>query len=572
MTSNLALTLTALITSITIASIFTIYQYLGLSQALTNLVWLESKSFNLVGGPLPFLTLSVPTILASLYLTFKHEQPFKKLLLLGSIIISTIASILAITLLLPKNGQPQINLLPYSAGWVIAVDIFKNLRTALIGTGPESFVNVFALLKPSSINLSPIWNLRFSNSSNEYLQILTTVGLLGLLSYLYGFLKTIHLALKQKSSTSPFFSASLIILIVSLLIQLFIPASLPLTTLTFIALSLVTIGLKNAPSHPLNDAVISFFAAEIIKTKTDRSSRHSKNTEVLPWIILIISLSIIFPTFYFKTRAYLAEITFYSSLKAAAANKGTDTYNLQIKAINLMPNDPRYRVSYSQTNLALANALASQPNPSDGDRSNITQLIQQAIREAKAATTLDPHSPIAWQNLANVYRQLINVAQGADQWTIAAYTKALTLDPLNPQLRLELGGVYYSLKNYDQAIRLFIQTTEAKPDWANGYYNLSSAYREAKLYPQALQAMRVVIELLEPTSADYQKAQDELKSLEKLAEAEKPQTPPTDPQTTNTEQPALVTPTSLPSPSIEPIQLPDGSGLNLPPESTSSSQ
>ena len=220
--------------------------------------------------------------------------------------------------------------------------------------------------------------------------------------------------------------------------------------------------------------------------------------------------------------------------------------------------------------MALANALASQEEPSDEDRNNIIQLIQQAIREAKNATALDPNSPIAWQNLASVYRQLIGLADNAESWTVAAYTQAIALDPVNPQLRLDLGGVYFSLGNYEEAIRLFSQAVEAKPDWANAYYNLAAAYSQAQAYPQAVQAMRIVVDLLEPTSPDYQTAQDQLKELEKLAESAAPpaqegeQLPPVDGEPA--QQPELITPTPIPSPSIEPIQLPDGSGIDLPAE------
>ena len=62
-----------------------------------------------------------------------------------------------------------------------------------------------------------------------------------------------------------------------------------------------------------------------------------------------------------------------------------------------------------------------------------------------------------WQTHASIYRILIHVAQDADQWSIAAYVRAIQTDPTNPMLRLDLGGVYVTTQNYDQAIRLFQQ-------------------------------------------------------------------------------------------------------------------
>lgn len=569
---NIRLTLYSLLLSVTLSSVVVIYQYLGVAQSLTDIPWLDNKVFNPVGGPLPFLTVSLPLIPAALFLALKTTKSVAKLLLFVSSTLLLISSIMAGSLLMPVDGVPQLVLLPLSAGWAIAVEIFKNVRSALLGTGPESYMTVFTQLKPLYLNADKyLWATRFSTSSNTFLTLLTTTGLLGAAFYIFTLVRPLVVHAKVKNADIAA-KAARISLALAILVQLLVPTNIVLTTVTFILIALLVIDLKSAGFA--HDVVISFFAAKVVKSNTASEEMtkepSTKGTEVLPWVALALAVIAIGISGYIRGRAYASELAFYNSLVAANANDGTKTYNDQIQAIQLNPYNSSYRISYSQTNLALANAIAAQGNLSDQDRQNITTLIQQSIREAKVATEVDPFNAVAWQNLASVYRQMINLAEGADQWSVAAYTRAIQMDPANPQLRLELGGIYYSLGDYATAIRHFEQAINLKQDWANAYYNLAAAYRESKQYPQALQAMRVVSQLVDPTSEDYQKAQDDVAAIEKLIPSPTPT--PTGQQTQAGQQAQapqdqqLVTPTPLPSPTISPIQLPDNAGLNLPSE------
>ncbi len=546
------ITLNLIIASLSIASLFTIIQYLEIGQ-ITSIPWLQSQNFNPVGGLLSLLTVLIPVLLFTIYKAFKKEGVTQILLFLSSSLM-IVAAIMTVSLLIPNNDQHFLAILPPTAGWIIAVEIFKNIRTALLGTGPETFFFAFSRFKPLLINQTPFWNIRFSNSSNHLFHLITTVGILGATFYLFAIIKPLIKSLKNRSST-PHQTDLIILLSLTLLAQLIAPINITLLTLTFIILSLVIIDSKGtSTSHQLS---LSF-----------SSGQDSQNTLVLPWILLSSSLLLVGFHGYFKVRTYAGDVAFNSSIKALQNNQGNQAYNLQIQALQLKPYDADYHISYSQTNLALANSIASQSQEgqlTEQQQANITQLIQQSINEAKVATQLEPNNPATWLNLANIYRQLINLAQGAEQWAITAYTQAIRLDPLNPQLRVSLGGLHYSLQNYEEAIESFKAATSAKPDWANAYYNLAVAYRDSDNPQKALRNMRIVAELLEPTTEDYQTVQDQINQLEKLVES---QTSPVQQQPPQQQTEQLQTPTPIPSPTIEPIQLPDESGLEIPQEAT----
>jgi tetratricopeptide (TPR) repeat protein len=201
--------------------------------------------------------------------------------------------------------------------------------------------------------------------------------------------------------------------------------------------------------------------------------------------------------------------------------------------------------------MALATSLASKTDLTDTDRTTITQLVQAAINEGKATVTLNPGRSGNWEILAQIYRSIMPFAQGADQFTIQTYTQAVALDPTNPNLRIELGGVYYALGNYDSAIDTFKLAVLAKSDLANAHYNLAIAYRDKKDYTDAVTEMNNVLSLVAPGTSDYTLAKSTLDDLQKNI----PATP-----TTGTTSQSLTTPAAV-KPAIKPP-------LTLPEEAT----
>jgi len=150
---------------------------------------------------------------------------------------------------------------------------------------------------------------------------------------------------------------------------------------------------------------------------------------------------------------------------------------------------------------------------------------------------------------------VLSVAQGADVWTISSYQRAIVADPQNPSYRLNLGGVYYTLGNYDEARNLFQQSIAVKPNWPNAHYNFAwAAYQKAD-YQTAAAAMQNVLTLIDPKTAkaDYDRAAKDLEEFKKKLPATETATPSAEIQQPN--QLSLPTP---PQPAIEPkIELPN---------------
>ena len=549
------LTFGALILSAVLASFFSLYSYLGLSASLDAPAWLTNKAFNPTGGPVPFLTFIFPLLPVTLYLAFKSNRWQLKAVLLLSTALLAGASLSQISLILPGSGN-TIFVLPFTAGWSIALDIFKNWRTAALGVGPENFLAAFTRLKPAYLNLTPLWDSRFSSSSNELFSVLTTTGVLGAALWLSLFLKTGNLALKQitgkKSTTNVI--ASFLLLLGFFIANLIVPANPVLLGLSVVGLALVNLSLK-LDTNEVKDVAISLAATSGVGGAYDQlSESKSSQNALLPWFSALVFVLLLAFFWYFEGRAYIANLATFKALSSLKTN-ATESYNQQILAYNLEPNNPYYRLNFSQTSLALANSIATKKDITDQDKSNVTALVQQAIREAKKASELDPDNVLTWENLGSTYRQLINFAQGAQDWAVASYGQAMVIDPNNARLRLELGGIFFTVKDYDSAQKLYEQAVNLKPNWANAHYNLSVLFKTKKEYAKALAEIRVVVQLLDPNGKDYQQAQNELKELEKLAPAAT--------QTDNKQGGELTTPTPPPSPNTK-VDLPTDSAPSLP--------
>lgn len=479
-------------------------------------------NFNQTGSALSLVSLLIAWLPAALILAFKARSGPKKIayFLLSGVMVSSL--ILNGYKLLPGRELQPALLNPLTA-WSIGVDTLKT--KLFFGTGPGRFSESFTKFKPISLNLTEFWNVNFTVSANVYLELLTTLGLTGLLAFgwLIGSVNQLRRRLPGSRIT-----ASQLALLISFFIQILLALAIPFTIVNWvlfvITISLLVASQKSKQTPQVKDVLLTLSAVSLVEPG-ESGPEPKQGAALLPWVLALpVTLGFLI-VFFNLTKIYAADYYFQKSLEAAAKNEGKNTYDLQIKVIGLAPGNDRYRVAYSNTNLALANSLAARNDLSDQERQTVATLIQQAIREARIATQIAPNNATAWANLANIYKNLVNFAEGADQFSQAAYVRAIQLDPANPGLRLDLGGLFYGLKNYDLARDRFLETIQLKPNLANAYYNLSFVYQQQEKWLEAYQAMQQVAALVEPDTDDGTKTRNELNDLEKKLPAAKTASP-----------------------------------------------
>jgi tetratricopeptide (TPR) repeat protein len=73
--------------------------------------------------------------------------------------------------------------------------------------------------------------------------------------------------------------------------------------------------------------------------------------------------------------------------------------------------------------------------------------IASAVQAAQQAVALDRNNVLNWENLGNIYQNLIPVAGGADALARAAYQSAEAIDPQNPDLPIDIAQVDVAVAN-----------------------------------------------------------------------------------------------------------------------------
>jgi len=410
--------------------------------------------------------------------------------------------------------------LDWFSSWAISTESFK--RNLLVGVGPGNFNVAFNLYRPLEFNQGDNWSLRFGASRSWLLHVWTELGIVGLAVVVFLFLRSLK-GLKRREAGRALFLFWLVLLL--------FPGNTITLFLLFTCLALVR-GRGREKGFSL---VVGEKGRDIA-------------SPVFGGLLIVLALALGFLGY----RYLKGEILFYRSLVAASEGKAGDTYNLQLQAINQNRLLLGYRISFSQTNLALANALAAKGKElTDDERRQISQLLAQAVDEAKAAVALEPRNVVGWENLSQVYRQMINVAQGADQWAITAYQQSLALDPLNPRLRVDYGGLLYGLGQFEAAERQFEAAVNLNPDYANAWYNWAWAAKQQDKLQEAVQRMQQAVNLIEVDSPDYQRAFAELEEWKKdLGETAAKEEEGKEPE-------ELTPPQPLPTPIEEPIVLPE---------------
>ena len=444
---------------------------------------------------------------------------------LGGIIL---LGLLGSVYLLFTSQKPSI--LPLDVGFqtafaAISQDAGRVAQGFFFGSGYGNYTDVFSRFKPISFNTNPLWYLPFSTSSSYILELLATTGIVGILAYIFLVVKIV--TYKGVKSKNPAYFALLLLITLSFVL----PFSFTLLALIFTLLAIFSLAQAQKDSQSFYDIEFQFVTLKkgIFSFTTPTTDARKKNN-LTPIFAFVFFLAIVILLGFFTVSYAVSDVLFQKALVAANNNSGTLTYRLETQAITTFPYRSGYYRIFSQTNMALASSLLTLSKQQGGSPSAQTvqtayTLIQQAITAGKQATTLSPVSVIEWQNLASVYRVLIGIGQNADTFAIESTQQAVALDPTNPQEYVALGGLYYTLGQYDPAIREFQIAISLKQDYANAYYNLAHAYEQKQDYQNAIVALQAVKQLVASDKANSDKVAGEIADLQAKAGGNNAQKP-----------------------------------------------
>lgn len=394
--------------------------------------------------------------------------------------------------------------LPFQASWDVATQTFKSARSTIIGVGPANYGHAYLQFKPEWMNTTKLWDLQFSYGSDMPLTLISTMGVLGLATWIAFAVQVVRALRKSQSETMPLG----IFILLTLVLQLLFPPNVIILAVQALALAFwVAADDKISRDTQLHTFTVSHQRASASQKLPEHNHALAYGASALLILFAIAGL-------YWFGRASIAQAYIFRGNIKAVQKDALGLYDSQRQANIFFPYSDAYHRAYSSTNMSMAIAVSGEPDLTDEQKSQVVTLIQQAIREGKAATTLAPTNAINWINLARVYTNLIGVAQQSESWALSAYAQASLTAPTDPGLQLELGGLVYRLGRYEDASRVFEKAVRLKPDWANAYYNLANSYRMATQSDKALAAYQSTLSLVQGNPEEVQKLRDEVSAYQ----------------------------------------------------------
>lgn len=392
--------------------------------------------------------------------------------------------------------------------WKGAFEAFKNYP--IIGSGVETFAFVFYKFRPVEHNMVSEWDFLYNKAHNEYLNILSTTGLVGIISYLFLLFsillffanphsRTISSGKKNISTKSfkygkncfqylsDFFRKSDIFSVA------FLSAFLSIIITNFFGFSVVCIG-------------ILFFLlpalAVVIKSKNNKKIIIGFNqTKILTVVSLALTIFLIkslsnywFADYYYTKGKLYNDIGEYEQ----------SSVHLN-KSIKLIEKEAVYWDELARTNAQISQYFIE--NNSDEKASTFAQLSYSqslnAIFLSKANVNLKRNMAANLVDFSSIDNQYLVLAE-------KTLRDAVLQSPNDPKLIYNLGLVYIRMGNLDQAKNALEKAVFLKKDYRSAYFGLGLVYWDLQEKEKAKQQFEYILDNINPNDNEVKRQLEEL--------------------------------------------------------------
>ncbi|MCL5409463.1 MAG: O-antigen ligase family protein [Patescibacteria group bacterium] len=347
--------------------------------------------------------------------------------------------------------------------WQGALDIFK--AYPIFGSGVETFAYSYYQFRPVEHNLTSEWDFLYNKAHNEYLNYLSTTGIVGFATYLavilvfiiWSLKKIYHLEYKSDQIDSNNNQKNLLLLTsflaadVSYLVQNFFSFSVVIIALYFyIFPGLVFTALDQTKQFKI-PAKLNFLSHILAVTiyRKDIFTKLVLATLIIFASYLIISLE----KFHQADELYAA-----SQVENNSGNAG-QAYNDLADAVRLNFNEPIY---HSELGYASAEAAAALYQ---ADATQSAQLKNQAVLEATFATYLSPRNLSIYRTNIRTYYLLSTIDSAFNQTTLDTLNKAISYAPTDAKLVYNKGLIQLFMHDQLGAVTTFKQAIYLKPNY-----------------------------------------------------------------------------------------------------------
>jgi len=381
------------------------------------------------------------------------------------------------------------------ASFHIAKEALK--QKPILGTGPGTFVYNFARFKPETLNQTVFWAIRFSTGASDILDKLATIGILGTLSF-FGLIGYFFVFGLRKLVGKPAFAKATAGEEKGKPIERVPKASKLYDWVLGLGVFANFVGIVTAMFfYPTNVSLlflfwvgVSTFLVLMEEKKKSWVLESVSTSSILVSFAFILALIFGIAICFMTGERYLAEVRYQQGIQAWQRGDNLEATNLLLRAVSLTGgSQDTYFRDLSQIYLFRIREEIQKNRPAEETSRIITPLIGNAINSAKSATDVAPENVANWSVRGFVYRQMINLLEGAVDWAKKSYERAITLEPKNPYLYTELGRVYLAQEDTEKAREQFQKALELKTDYAPARFQIALLYVKENKIKEAIAEM-----------------------------------------------------------------------------------
>jgi tetratricopeptide (TPR) repeat protein/O-antigen ligase len=352
--------------------------------------------------------------------------------------------------------------------WRSAVDIltkspevpFSNdklhLLRRVIGYGPETFIVTVQLFLPEKMEQhSNLLFIPLTRPHNHYLYLATTIGLLGLLSFLSILTVFFYLCFRYLRRSTADIDKLLLIAVVAAMFQYMADMFLNPTTISPELVFWLTLGIVPVIGRLTSNAEPEK-ATSLDSTEPDNSQKSHVN-KTRKYVSAVAVLALIVVGVGITIQPLLADMYMHKGLKQG--NNIEQAIPAFKNAIKMAPNEAAYWNSLGSYAYWVARNVKEETLK--------TESLTLATNAYEKARELEPYIAFRYYALADIYTYRANRGD-VDKWPMALsmYDKAAQLIPRNPLILNMWSFALIIEGDFSQAQTKLAYSASIDPDWA----------------------------------------------------------------------------------------------------------
>jgi len=368
-------------------------------------------------------------------------------------------------------------------------DIAKNniLSRPILGSGPGFFESEWAINRPNEILSSNFWNLDFKYGFGFIPSLISTTGVLGLLSWIFFLgifiVSGINILFKKKEKNLMFYLLSSSF-IVSLMLWMVLSVYLP--GVYIILLTFVMTGIYMS----------LLFQNKILKVK-NINLKNSPRIDFVYITLLVFILIGIIATGYITATRFTGQLYFRQALQEINTTGDLDrTEQLINSALRLEENDTYFR-SLAEIGIVRINSII---NDSTKTKEAVLDQFKKdllfTVNNYQAAINYDNLNYLNYLSIANLYKDLavINI-EGSYEQAQNFYNKTLTLKKDSPDVYLQLANLEIIKGDTGKAKEYISKALYAKSNYVDAVVLFAKIELEAGNINEAVSALEVALNI-----------------------------------------------------------------------------